>query len=115
MSNYHVLQVGLAGQFAELSGLPFVYMFTGGGHDAIYGETSAYRVCITDESGSVPSPDVCHYVGVYSIDEDELLGEIFPSDRADLLATLSRFNIRSLDELVNFVLERGFSNDGVGV
>ncbi len=115
MSNYYLERESLAGEFAKISGLPFDYLYTGGGFDAIYGETSSHRVVITNECGYLPNLDECHAVGVYSVADDELLGEIFSKDRAEFLETISRLNIGSLNDLVDLVLECGrFSIDEMG-
>ncbi len=115
VDDHYRYQWARAGQFAKLSGLPFDYLYTGGGHDAIYGETDTHRIGITNECGYLPDVYECHTVGVYSVADDELLGEIFSKDRAELLATISRLNIGSLNDLVDHVLERGrFATDEMG-
>ncbi len=115
VANYYLERESLVGEFAKLSGLPFDYLYTGGGCDAIYGETSSHRVVITNECGYLPNVNECHAVEVFSIADDELLAEIFPKDRAELLATISRLNIGSLNDLVDLVLERGrFGTDEMG-
>lgn len=98
MSNYYLEQENLAIELAELSGLPFVYTFTGGGCDAIYGETGSHRIYITDCQASVPSPKQIHYVGVYLADSDELVGECWAANRGKLLEFFSGFS--TLDDLV---------------
>jgi len=97
MGDYFGKQENKALEFAELSGLPFVYTFTGGGCDAIYGETSSHRIYITDSQAGVPSAKEIHYVGVYLIDDDDLVGECWAADRGKLLEFVGRFS--SLDEL----------------
>ena len=106
MSNYYDEQESKVLEFAKLSGLPFVYIFTGGGCDAIYGETIKHRVYITDDA-SVPSPDAVHYVGVYLIDNDDLVGECWAANRGELLELFSKFS--TLDELVEFIIGDGFN------
>lgn len=98
MSNYYLEQENLAIELAELSGLPFVYTFTGGGCDAIYAETGSHRIYITEGQASVPSSDELHYVGVYLGDSDELVGECWAANRGKLLEFFSGFS--TLDELV---------------
>jgi hypothetical protein len=105
MSSYYDEQESKVLEFAKLSGLPFVYIFTGGGCDAIYGETIKHRVYITDDA-SVPSPDAVHYVGVY-LDNDELVGECWAANRGELLELFSKF--ATLDELVEFIIGDGFN------
>lgn len=107
MSNYYLEQENLAIEFAELSGLPFVYTFTGGGCDAIYGETSSHRIYITEGQASVPSSDELHYVGVYLANSDELVGECWAANRGELLEFFSKFS--TLDELVSFIIGDGFN------
>ena len=108
MSSYYDEQERAASEFAELSGLPFVYTFTGGGCDAIYGETIKHRVYITDDA-SVPSPDDVHYVGIYS-DNDDLVGECWAANRGELLESFSKFS--TLDELASELVSRVVVNVG---
>jgi hypothetical protein len=86
----------LASEFAKLSGLPFVYTFTGGGCDAIYGETSSHRIYITNDA-NIPELDEVHYVGVYLADNDDLVGECWAANRGELLEFVGKFS--TLDEL----------------
>jgi len=106
MSSHYEDQERAANEFANMSGLPFVYMYTGGGCDAIYGETAKHRVYITDDA-SVPSPDATHYVGVYSLDDDDLVGECWAANRGELLELFSKFS--TLDELVDTIIGDGFN------
>lgn len=115
MSNYYLGQENLASEFAKLSGLPFVYTFTGGGCDAIYGETSSHRIYVTEGEASVPNVDEVHYVGVYLADNDELVGECWAANRGELLEFVQRFS--TLDELAGELVSRvvvnlgGFNSD----
>jgi hypothetical protein len=88
----------LASEFAKLSGLPFVYTFTGGGCDAIYGETSSHRIYITNDA-NIPELDEVHYVGVYLIADDDLVGECWAANRGELLEFVGKFS--TLDELAS--------------
>ncbi len=97
MSNYDVARANLVSEFAELSGLPFVHTYTGGGCDAIYGETSSHRIYITDGEASVPDIGVIHYVGVYLVADDDLMGECWAANRGKLLEFFSKFS--TLEEL----------------
>jgi hypothetical protein len=119
MSSHYEDQERAANEFAKLSGLPFVYIYTGGGCDAIYGETIGKRVYITNDAtevikhriyitddASVPSPDDVHYVGIYS-DNDDLVGECWAANRGELLESFSKFS--TLDELVEFIIGDGFN------
>ena len=122
MSSYYDEQERAASEFAELSGLPFVYIFTGGGCDAIYGEADVHRVYITNDAtevikhriyitddASVPSPNDVHYVGVY-LDNDELVGECWAANRGELLEFFSKFS--TLDELASELVSRVVVNVG---
>jgi len=122
MSSYFEDQERAASEFAKLSGLPFVYMYTGGGCDAIFGETVGRRVYITNDAtevikhrvyitndASVPSPDEVHYVGVY-LDNDELVGECWAANRGELLEFLGKF--ATLDELASELVSRVVVNVG---
>ena len=104
MSNYYSEQEGKALEFAKLSGLPFVYTFTGGGCDAIYGETSSHRIYVTDCQASVPSSKQIHFVGVYLADTDELLGELWAANRGKLLEFVGKFS--TLDELADELISK---------
>lgn len=104
MSNYYLEQENLAIELAELSGLPFVHTYTGGGCDAIYGETCSHRIYITDCQASVPSSDEIHYVGVYLGDSDELVGECWAANRGELLQFVQQFS--TLDELASELVRR---------
>jgi hypothetical protein len=98
MSNYYSEQESLATEFANGSGLPFVYHYTGGGCDAIYGETGSHRIYITSDA-SVPNPDEVHYVGVYLVDNDDLVGECWAANRGELLEFFQKFS--TLEELAS--------------
>lgn len=111
MSNYYLERENLASEFAKGSGLPFVYTFTGGGCDAIYGETGSHRIYITEGQASVPSSDELHYVGVYLADTDELMGECWAANRGKLLEFFSGFS--TLDELASELVRRVVVNLGV--
>ena len=97
MAKYYLQSENLVGEFAKLSGLPFVHTYTGGGCDAIYGETSSHRIYITDGEASVPDIGVIHYVGVYLVADDDLMGECWAANRGELLGFFSKFS--TLDEL----------------
>lgn len=96
MSSYYSGQEYKALEFAKLSGLPFVYHYTGGGCDAIYGETGSHCIYITSDA-SVPDVDDVHYVGVYLADNDDLVGECWAANRGELLEFVGKFS--TLDEL----------------
>ena len=98
MGDYYSEQESKALEFAKLSGLPFVYTFTGGGCDAIYGETASHRIYITSDA-SVPDVDDVHYVGVYLANDDDLVGECWAANRGELLEFVQRFS--TLDELAS--------------
>ena len=104
MSNYYSEQENKASEFAKLSGLPFVYQYTGGGCDAIYGETVKHRIYITDDA-SVPNVDAVHYVGVYLIDNDDLVAECWAMSRAELLELFRVNRLTSFRKLVNYVIK----------
>jgi hypothetical protein len=104
MSNYYEQQETLAREFAECSGLPFGYLYTGGGCDAIYGETAKHRIYITDDA-SVPEIDGCHYVGVYLIDNDDLVGECWAANRGELVEYIRVNRLVSLRKLVNNLIK----------
>lgn len=116
MSNYYLEQESLASEFAKLSGLPFVYQYTGGGCDAIYGETGSHRIYITSDA-SVPNPDEVHYVGVYLIADDDLVGECWAANRGELLEFFQTFS--TLDELASELVSGvvvnlgGFNSDAI--
>ena len=116
MSNYYSEQESKALEFAKLSGLPFVYTFTGGGCDAIYGETGSHRIYITSDA-SVPNVDDVHYVGVYLADNDDLVGECWAANRGELLEFVQRFS--TLDELAGELVSGvvvqlgGFNSDAI--
>ena len=116
MSDYYSEQESKALEFAKLSGLPFVYTFTGGGCDAIYGETGSHRIYITSDA-SVPNPNEVHYVGVYLADNDDLVGECWAANRGELLEFVQRFS--TLDELASELVSGvvvqlgGFNSDAI--
>ena len=110
MSNYYSEQEGKALEFANGSGLPFVYTFTGGSCDAIYGETSSHRIYITEGQASVPDVDEVHYVGVYLISDDDLVGECWSANRGELLEFVQKFS--TLDELAAELVSRVVVNVG---
>ena len=117
MSDYYLGQEGKALEFAKLSGLPFVYTFTGGGCDAIYGETSSHRIYITEGEASVPNPNEVHYVGVYLANDDDLVGECWAANRGELLEFVGKFS--TLDELAGELVSGvvvqlgGFNSDAI--
>lgn len=111
MSNYYSEQESKALEFAVGSGLPFVYTFTGGGCDAIYGETGSHRIYVTDCQASVPSSDEIHYVGVYLADTDELVGECWAANRGELLQFVQQFS--TLDELASELVSKVVVDLGV--
>ena len=117
MSNYYSEQEGKALEFAKLSGLPFVYTFTGGGCDAIYGETSSHRIYVTEGQASVPDVNDVHYVGVYLADNDDLVGECWAANRGELLEFVGKFS--TLDELAGELVSGvvvqlgGFNSDAI--
>jgi len=104
MSSHYEDQERAANEFAKLSGLPFVYMYTGGGCDAIYGETAKHRIYITDDA-SVPAVNESHYVGVYSLDDDDLVAEYWGVNRADLLTFISFYRLTTLRKFVNALIK----------
>ena len=114
MSNYYLEQESLAREFAYGSGLPFVYQYTGGGCDAIYGETGSHRIYITSDA-SVPNVDDVHYVGVYLADNDDLVGECWAANRGELIEFFQKFS--TLDELTSELVSavvvnlKGFKSD----
>ena len=116
MGDYYSEQESKALEFAKLSGLPFVYTFTGGGCDAIYGETGSHRIYITSDA-SVPNPNEVHYVGVYLADNDDLVGECWAANRGELLEFVQRFS--TLDELAGELVSGvvvqlgGFNSDAI--
>ena len=116
MSDYYSERENLASEFAKGSGLPFVYQYTGGGCDAIYGETSSHRIYITSDA-SVPNPDEVHYVGVYLADNDDLVGECWAANRGELLEFAGKFS--TLDELASELVSGvvvnlgGFNSDAI--
>ena len=116
MSDYYSEQESKALEFAKLSGLPFVYTFTGGGCDAIYGETGSHRIYITSDA-SVPNPNEVHYVGVYLADNDDLVGECWAANRGELLEFVGKFSTLNelASELVSGVVVQlgGFNSDAI--
>ena len=104
MDNYYQQQERLVAEFAECSGLPFVYTYTGGGCDAIYGETVKHRIYITDDA-SVPNVDAVHYVGVYVKESDDLVAECWAMSRAELLELFRVNRLTSFRKLVNYVIK----------
>ena len=116
MSNYYLERENLASEFAKLSGLPFVYLYTGGGCDAIYGETSSHRIYITNDA-NIPELDEVHYVGVYLADNDDLVGECWATNRGELLEFVGKFSTLNelAAELVSGVVVQlgGFNSDAI--
>ena len=116
MDSYYYRQWARAGEFAKLSGLPFDYQYTGGGCDAIYGETSSHRIYITNDA-NIPELDEVHYAGVYLIADDDLVGECWAANRGELLKFFSKFS--TLDELAAELVSRvvvecgGFKSDDI--
>lgn len=116
MGDYYLEQERKALEFAYGSGLPFVYQYTGGGCDAIYGETSSHRIYITNDA-SVPNVDDVHYVGVYLIADDDLVGECWAANRGELIEFFQTFS--TLDELASELVSGvvvnlgGFNSDAI--
>jgi len=106
MSSHYEDQERAANEFAKLSGLPFIYIYTGGGCDAIYGHASKYCIYITDDA-NVPAVNESHYVGVYSLENNDLMGECWAANRGELLELFSKFS--TLDELVDTIIGDGFN------
>ena len=116
MGDYYLERENLASEFAKLSGLQFVYTFTGGGCDAIYGETSSHRIYITNDA-NIPELDEVHYVGVYLADNDDLVGECWAANRGELLEFVGKFSTLNelAGELVSGVVVQlgGFNSDAI--
>lgn len=104
MSTYYESQELVATKFGWLSGLPFSYLYTGGGCDAIYGQTSKHRVYITDDA-SVPMPNETHYVGVYSRINDDLVGEFWAASRVELMQYIFDNKLITLRKFVNHMIK----------
>lgn len=106
VNDYYAFQEQRVKKFSDLCKLPFSYQYTGGGCDAIYGETSTHRIFITNDA-NVPNANEEHYVGVYNKNDDDLVAECWAKNRAELLAAFS--SIKTLDELVSFLIGDGFN------
>lgn len=104
MGSYYLDQELRAGGFADLSGLPFSYVYTGGGCDAIYGETSKHRVYITNDA-SVPMPNETHYVGICLKDSDDLVGEYWGLDRAELVRYIRANRLTTMVRFVSHMIK----------